>query len=205
MSNKRRYASRRNRSKSFFVRQPGGSLRCPTCAKEGVDCLRWNRADRVYEYRVRKPGYGEVLVTTTHPEIGPVRVLAKWAKHHGSLYAVIAQRIVCAAGLMIITDWTSSAVRAYGSVIPGRLKGMRRPRTGTKGRNAPVPLKFLTAQVYDWVLRFLVPVPTDPEEFVRLMAICSRLVDDENGGEHLVEYSDELCRFFNWTPPVTDH
>jgi hypothetical protein len=205
MSNNRHHSPPSNRSKSFFVKQPDGSLRCPTCAKERVDCLRWNKTDGVYEYRLRTPSYGEQVVTTTHPEIGPVRILAKWATHHGSRYAVIAQRIVCAGGLMTILDWTSSSIRAYGSVIPGRLKSGRRSRSAKNGRNAPIPLKFLTERVYDWVFRFLVPVPKDPEEFLRLMAICSRMVDEGNGREQLVEYADDLCRFFNWEPPADDH
>lgn len=193
---------RRNRSKSFFVRQPDGSLRCPTCAKERVDCLRWNKTDRVYEYRLRTPSCDEQVVATTHPEIGPVRILVKWATHHGSRYAVIAQRIVCAAGLMIITDWTSASVRAYGGVIPGRLKSGRRSRSAKNGRNAPIPLKFLTECLYDWVLRFLVPAPRDPEEFVRLMSVCSRMIPDGlyNRGR-LVEYADDLCGYFGFSPP----
>jgi hypothetical protein len=206
MSEQPHHSPRANRTKSFFVRQSDGSLRCPTCAKERVDCLRWNAEDGVFEYRLRKPSHDEQVTSTTHPEIGAVRIMTKWAMYHGSRYEVIAERILCAAGIMIVTDWSSSSIRAYGSQIPGRLGLKLRGGKGTGGRRPPIPLKFYAATVYGWIFRFLVQIPKNPEEFLRLMAVCSRLVDDglyERGA--LVEYSDELCHFFNWWPPASDH
>lgn len=206
MSDKLHHSPPGNRTKSFFVRQPDGSLRCPTCAKERVDCLRWNPAEAVFEYRLRTPSHDEQTTTTTHPEIGAVRIMTKWATYHGSRYEVIAERTLCAAGIMIITDWSSSSLRAYGSLIPGRLGLKLRGKNAGSGRRPPIPLKFYTAKVYDWIFRFLVQIPKDPEEFLRLMAVCSRLVDDgryERGA--LIEYADELCHFFNWTPPTSNH
>src|ERR1700682_5046646 len=143
----------------FFITQADGSLQCPTCSKAKRRCMVWNEATGTRDYRVRPLNAGEYLVVTSHDEIGPVRLVVCRRVVHGYETEVLAEKNVCAGGVLLITGWSSWSVRSYRSRIPGRILSGRRhdwaprrvcrsnpPQAGGRsrgrGRQAPLPLEF---------------------------------------------------------------
>jgi hypothetical protein len=55
-------------------------------------------------------------------------------------------------------------------------------------------MKFKAAAVYDWLFRFLEPLPKNAEEFMRLVAVFTRRLGSGHAFEELLgTYGEDLC------------
>jgi hypothetical protein len=177
--------------RSILRREADDSLRCATCAKERDRCLE-REPDGSFRYRLRPLNAGERVTIMTHPEIGTVRAITRWAVFNGVAYEVLAEPILCGAGLLLATAWSSASIRSYASVIPGRLGAAR--RGGRSGeRRAPLPLRFSSRHVYDWLLREIEAVPKHPAALALLLNVMADLMVGGASWDDIIEaYADDL-------------
>jgi|GEM_PF-5797073 len=187
----------RNGTASFFTVTEDGSLLCPTCKREGVQCLVWNAEHLTYDYRLRPTNVGERLIYSFHPEIGALRVIVRRMQVHGIEREILAEPLLCGAGALIATSWPSHSIRAYGARIPGRVGAARRRdiQPGGHDRRPPIPLKFVTADLYAWLFSLIEQIPDDSTEFLQIVAVLARRRASGEDYDALVRaYRTELAR-----------